>query len=116
MQTQYSETTTDLDMGLNPEELSRRLAKYGYNEAPEKKTNRAVLFAKRFWGITPWMLEAALVITWFLGKHLEFYLILGLLFFNAVLGFLQEYRANAALQLLRQKLQVKARVKRDGEW
>jgi len=116
MQSHNSEITTDLDRGLDTEEVRRRLTRYGHNEAPEKKTSRAILFAQRFWGITPWMLEVALVLTWFLGKHLEFYLILGLLFFNAILGFFQEDRANAALQLLKQKLQIKARVKREGEW
>jgi len=116
MQSTYAETTTDVERGLDSEQVRRRLAQYGYNEVPEKKGNPELLFAKRFWGITPWMLEVALVLTWFLGKHLEFYLILGLLFFNAVLGFFQENRANAALQLLRGKLEIKARVKRDGEW
>jgi H+-transporting ATPase len=116
MQNHNSETATDLDKGLDTQGVGRRLTEYGYNEVPEKRTNRAILFAERFWGITPWMLEVALALTWFLGKHLEFYLILGLLFFNAILGFFQEERANAALQLLKQKLQIKARVKRDGEW
>jgi len=116
MHSRNSETATDLDRGLDTQEVRRRLAEYGYNEVPEKRVNRAILLAKRFWGITPWMLEVALVLTWFLGNHLEFYLILGLLFFNAIPGFFQEERANAALRLLKQKLQVKARVKRDGEW
>jgi len=116
MQSTYTETATDVERGLDSEQVRRRLTEYGYNEVPEKATNRAILFAKRFWGITPWMLEVALVLTGFLGKHLEFYLILGLLFFNAILGFFQEDRANAALQLLKQRLQIKARVKRDGEW
>ncbi len=62
------------------------------------------------------MLEVTMVLTWFLGKHVEFYLILGLLLFNAMLGFIQEERANAALELLKQKLSINARVKRDREW
>lgn len=52
---------------------------------------------------------------WFMGKHLEFYLVLGLLFFNAGLGFVQEERANAALEALKQRLSVHARVRRDGQ-
>jgi len=38
------------------------------------------------------------------------------LVFNAVLGFFQEERANSALQLLKEKLRINARVKRDGNW
>ncbi|MDM7999554.1 MAG: plasma-membrane proton-efflux P-type ATPase [Dehalococcoidia bacterium] len=116
MQISDVETATDVNAGLTSREVRERLTRHGYNEVPEKKANPALLFAMRFWGITPWMLEAALVLTWFLGKHLEFYLILGLLFFNAALGFFQENRANAALQVLKRRLEIKARVKRDGEW
>jgi H+-transporting ATPase len=112
----HADITTDLNTGLDSEEVRRRLAQYGYNETPEKKSNRAILFVRKFWGITPWMLEIALVLTWVLGKHLEFYLILGLLLFNAVLGFFQEDRANTAVQMLRRSLQIKVRVKRNGGW
>ena len=107
---------TDLEKGLSTEEARQRTIKYGYNEVPEKSRNPLLLFARKFWGITPWMLEVAIVLTWFLGKHLESYLVLGLLFFNAVLGFIQEERANAALELLKQKLSINARVRRDRQW
>lgn len=111
-----TDIATDLENGLGAEEVRQRTIEYGYNEVPEKETNRAFLFARKFWGITPWMLEVTMVLTWFLGKHLEFYLVMGLLFFNAALGFIQEARANAALELLKQKLSINARVRRDGQW
>ena len=111
-----SETITALEEGLSSEEVQRRTSEYGYNEVPEKTENRIVAFLKKFWGITPWMLEITMVLTWFLGKHLEFYLVLGLLLFNAALGFVQEERANAALELLKQKLSINARVRRSREW
>ena len=111
-----ADIATDLENGLSLDEVRQRTIRYGYNEVPEKKANRVFLFAKKFWGITPWMLEVTMVLTWFLGKHLEFYLVMGLLFFNAALGFIQEARANAALELLKQKLSINARVRRDGQW
>ena len=107
---------TDLDNGLSTEEVRQRTIKFGYNEVPERRENQVLLFAKKFWGITPWMLEATMALTWFLGKHLEFYLVTGLLFFNAALGFMQETRANSALELLKQRLSINARVRRDRQW
>ena len=106
----------DLEKGLSLEEVQSRLDRYGFNEITEKKPSRAFSFVKKFWGITPWMLEVTIGLEWFLGKHFEAYVVGGLLVFNAILGFTQEEKANAALELLKQKLKVNARVKRNGSW
>ena len=103
-------------VGLSTAEAARRLAQYGRNEVPERKANPAVLFLRRFWGITPWMLELTAVLTLVLRKEIETLVVLGLLVFNAILGFTQEARANSALEQLKQRLQVNARVRRDGRW
>ncbi len=102
--------------GLSEEEAKRKLAEYGYNEVPEKKTNLILRFATKFWGLTPWMLEFTVVMELILGKNLEAYVIIALLIFNAAVSFIQEEKASSAVDLLRQKLTVKARVKRGGEW
>jgi len=62
------------------------------------------------------MLEITILMEWLLEKYLETYIIAGLLVFNAILSFFQEERANAALDLLKRKLRINARVKRDGKW
>lgn len=116
MSASTAETDTNLKSGLGAAEVRQRIARYGYNEVPEKKRSRLLLLARKFWGATPLMLGVTMGLTWFLGKHLEFYLVLGLLFFNAGLGFVQEERANAALEALKQRLSVHARVRRDGQW
>jgi H+-transporting ATPase len=116
MDSNSGDIATDLENGLSLEEVRQGTIKHGYNEIPEKRESLTILFVKKFWGITPWMLEITMVLTWFLGKHLEFYLVSGLLLFNAILGFIQEQRANSALELLKQKLSIGARVKRSGEW
>jgi hypothetical protein len=46
------ETATDVNAGLSSREVRERLTGYGYNEVPEKKANPALLFARKFWGIT----------------------------------------------------------------
>ena len=110
------EFSIDLERGLNSEEVQKRISEYGYNEVPEKRVSPIIGFVKKFWGLTPWMLEITIGLEWILGKYLEMYVVMGLLVFNAVLGFFQEERANSALQLLKEKLRINARVKRDGNW
>jgi H+-transporting ATPase len=106
----------DAETGLRSEEAQKRLGEYGYNEVPEKRVSGAARFVKKFWGLTPWMLEITIGLEWVLGKYFEMDVVIGLLVFNAILGFIQEERANSALELLKEKLKINARVKRDGNW
>jgi H+-transporting ATPase len=110
------DATIDLERGLTSEEAQKRIGEYGYNEVPDKRASGTIQFVKKFWGITPWMLEITIGLEWALGKYFEMYVVMGLLVFNAVLGFFQEERANSALQLLKEKLKINARVKRNGNW
>ncbi len=107
---------SDLDMGLKSAEVESRLKKYGYNEVPEKKVNPAVRFARNFWGLTAWMLELIIVLSWFLHQYADLYIVTGLLFFNSILGFAEAQKATSAVEALKKKLQVNARALRDGVW
>ena len=111
-----SPEAVNLMEGLRSGEVEERLRQYGYNEVPEKKINPVTRFLRKFWGITPWMLEITILLEWILGKYLEMFVVSGLLVFNVLLGFFQEEKANAALALLKTKLKANARVKRDGSW
>ncbi|EWG07877.1 MAG: cation transport ATPase [Candidatus Aramenus sulfurataquae] len=102
--------------GLSEEEAKKRLEKYGFNEVKEKKVNPVVKFLKKFWAPVPWMLEVTIVLTYVLGKYLDMYIIAFLLVFNSVVSFVQEHRAENAVELLRQKLSVQAKVLRNGKW
>jgi H+-transporting ATPase len=113
------ETLTQLNTslkGLTEKEAEERIKKYGYNEVKEKKESPIVKFLKKFWAPVPWMLEVTIVITYILGKYLDMYIITFLLVFNSIVSFIQERRAENAVELLKQKLNVKARVLRDGQW
>ena len=107
---------TELQDGLALAEVERRQKEFGHNEVPEKKTSPVVRLAKKFWGLTPWMLELTIVLSWLLQKYLDMYIIAALLALNAVLGFAQEQRASRAVEMLKQKLHVNARVLRAGKW
>jgi H+-transporting ATPase len=107
---------SNLNSGLSQAEVDERLKKYGFNEMPEKKVSPVIKFIKKFWGLTAWMLELTIILSWILQKYLDFYIIMALLFLNSILGFIQEEKASKAVEMLKRKLQINARVLRDGIW
>jgi len=107
---------SDFDSGLKQAEVENRLKQYGYNEVPEKKANPIFRFLSKFWGLTAWMLELIIILSWFLHKESDAYIVLGLLVFNAIIGFAQEQNAANTVEALKKKLQVNAKVLRDGIW
>ena len=107
---------SNLSTGLTQTEAQQRIKQYGPNAVEEKQQNPAVAFLKRFWGLTAWMLEIAIVISFVLGNYLDLYIIAALLLVNAVLGFFQEQQATRAVKALKQKLQLHTRALRDGSW
>ncbi len=102
--------------GLTSAEAARRLAQYGPNAVAEEKPHPLLAFLGKFWAPVPWMLEATVALELVLGKVPEAVIIGVLLLFNALLGLVQERRAQSALAVLRQHLSVQGRVRRDGNW
>ena len=102
--------------GLTGEEARRRLESYGLNEVRERKKSPLLAFLGRYWGPMPWLLEAAMVLAYFLKHALEAGLIFLLLSVNAVIGRLQERNSQKALESLKKHLAVMAKVRRDGTW
>ena len=107
---------SDLNVGLKGTEVESRLKQYGYNEVPEKKINPAVRFVKKFWGLTAWMLEIIIILSWILQRYADLYIVTVLLFLNSILGFAEEQKASSAVEALKKRLQVNARVLREGTW
>jgi H+-transporting ATPase len=102
--------------GLSTAEAERRLARYGPNELPEKRTNPLVRLLSAFWGPIPWMIEAATILSLVVQHWADFGIILALLVMNALVGFWEEYQADTTIAALKSKLALQARVKRDGAW
>ncbi|MGO8720204.1 MAG: plasma-membrane proton-efflux P-type ATPase [Acidobacteriaceae bacterium] len=102
--------------GLSQAEAEKRLTQYGPNEIAEKKTNVILKFLSYFWGPIPWMIEAAVILSGVVKHWLDFFIILFLLFSNAVVAFWEEHQAGNAIDALKATLAIKARVKRDGKW
>src|SRR5664279_2671941 len=102
--------------GLTQEEAKKRLVKYVSNEIEEKKSNQFLKFLSYFWGPIPWMIEAAVILSAVARHWPDFGIILVLLLANGLVGFWEEREAGSAIEALKAKLAVKARVKRDGKW
>jgi H+-transporting ATPase len=102
--------------GLSSKEAAERLAQFGPNAVKEDSTHPVLALLSKFWAPVPWMLEVTLILEFALKKYPEAAIIGALLIFNAALSFIQENRAQHALDLLRQRLSVQARVLRDGRW
>jgi len=102
--------------GLSQAEAQKRFTQYGPNEIEEKKTNPFLKFLSYFWGPIPWMIEAAVILSAVARHWPDFFIILLLLVANAVVGFWEEHQAGNAIEALKARLAIKARVKRDGKW
>ncbi len=101
--------------GLNCEDAERRLLQTGYNEIEEgKKKNVLVLFAEQFKSFLIIILLAAVAISAFLGELLDATVIFAIIIAVAILGFVQEFRAEKAIEALKQIAAPVARVRRDG--
>jgi Ca2+-transporting ATPase len=106
------EVTTD---GLTSDEVRRRLTEHGPNELPqvEGPTAWSILLAQ-LKNVLIIILVVATVLSAFLGEVLEAVVIAVILLFAILLGFVQEYRAERAMEALRRMAAPTARVLRDG--
>ncbi|EIE81463.1 plasma-membrane proton-efflux P-type ATPase [Rhizopus delemar RA 99-880] len=106
---------TDPSCGLSSQEVAERQERFGMNELPEKKTNPFLKFFGYFTGPISYLIEISCVIAGIVGDWIDFGIILALLIINAVIGYIEEAKAESALDALRQTLALKTRCYRDNE-
>ena len=106
----------DPGKGLSAAEAQKRLAQYGPNALPEEKTNLFKKIAGHFVGPIAFMIEAAALVSLILGDWGDFFIIFGLLVFNAGLEFYQDSKATSALAALKNSLAPQATALRDGKF
>ncbi|KAF8983025.1 hypothetical protein BGZ46_000105 [Entomortierella lignicola] len=105
---------TDPKHGLTSTEAAERLAQFGPNELAEVKRNPFLKFLSYFTGAIAYLIEVACIISAVVKDWLDFGIILALLLVNACIGFIEESKAESALDALRQTLALKTRCWRDG--
>ena len=102
--------------GLSEAEAAARLRQYGYNELKgKKKTSPIIVFLSQFLSPLIYVLLIAAIISAVLQHILDAGVIMGVLLLNATIGFIQETRAEKAMEALVRMAAPRARVRRDGK-
>ncbi|WP_374693404.1 cation-translocating P-type ATPase [Acidithiobacillus sp. AMEEHan] len=103
--------------GLSHDEIAARQRRYGANRLPtQPPPNWALRFLRQFRDPLIYVLLAAFLVTLLLGHLLDSAVILAVLLINALIGTLQEGKAESALAAIRKILRLQAKVRRAGEW
>ncbi len=110
-----SELLDSPSKGLTQEEVRRRLEVFGRNRlTPPKRRSASARFFSQFTNVLIFVLLGASVVTAVLGEWVDTGVILGVVLINAIIGFIQEGKAEAALEAIRKMLSLQASVQRDG--
>ncbi|KTD18458.1 cation-transporting P-type ATPase [Legionella jordanis] len=109
-------TLNSSEFGLSEEESQRRLKDYGPNRLAEPKRKSTVFrFVLQFHNILIYVLLAAALVTSFLQHWMDTAIILAVVVINALIGIIQEGKAEKALDAIRKILPSTAAVIRNGE-
>jgi len=104
------------EKGLKDEESNERLAYFGENKLPEaKKKSKFIIFLSQFNNALIYVLIVSSVITALLRHWIDTGVILGVVLINSILGYIQEGKAEKALDSIRKMMSAKATVFREGQ-
>ncbi|MGL5782213.1 MAG: HAD-IC family P-type ATPase, partial [Plesiomonas shigelloides] len=102
---------------MSSTEAQQRLSKYGPNRLPEPERESVFIrFINHFKNMLVYILLAAAAATAFLGHWVDTWVIVGVVVLNAIVGFVQEGKAETALAGIRKMLSSRAQVLRDNAW
>jgi cation-transporting ATPase F len=109
--------STHPQKGLSPFEAKHRLEKFGPNSVTAKKQKGPLIrFLLQFHQPLVYILLAAGTVTLLLQEWVDASVILGVVLVNAFIGFIQEAKAEKAIESLKQMMTTQATVLRDGKW
>jgi Ca2+-transporting ATPase len=113
---QVLEALETFEEGLGNAEAARRLEEYGPNQlAEEDKVSRLTILLHQFTSPLIYILLIAAVVTLLLAEYIDTGVILAVVVLNAIIGYLQESKAEESVQSLKRLLVAKARVVRSGQ-
>ncbi len=108
---------TNTEQGLTNEEVVNRLNEHGLNELREgEKKSALLMFFAQFKDFMMLILLAATLISGFLGEYVDAIAIIAIVVINAVMGFVQEWKAEKSLDALKEMSTPLVQVLRNGEW
>lgn len=112
----FTHYNTDPENGLDNDEVKERRNVFGYNQLRGQKRKTVLqMFFSHMQDALIYVLLAAVAVTAFMGEYMDSVIILVVVFINAVLGVVQEFRAGNAIESLRKLTVAKAVVKRTGQ-
>ncbi|WP_445475119.1 cation-translocating P-type ATPase [Methanococcoides methylutens] len=101
--------------GLSEEEAAKRLLEYGFNELEEKtKVTPLKVLLRQFANFIVWVLLAAAIISLTIDEVVNFWVIVIIIAFVVILGFVQEFKAEKAMEALKKMVQPVTHVVRGG--
>jgi magnesium-transporting ATPase (P-type) len=101
--------------GLSDDEAATRLEEHGPNKLPEaRRTTPLERFVRQFKDVLIYVLLAAAMLTAFLGEWIDTGVILAVVLVNAIIGYIQEGKAEEALESIRRMLALEATALRGG--
>jgi magnesium-transporting ATPase (P-type) len=107
---------TDRERGLSAAEAEARQARFGPNRLPAaRKRSPWLRFLTQFDNLLIYVLLAAAIVTFLLSDYVDTVVILAVVVLNALIGFIQEGKAEAAIEAVRNLLSPSATVLRDGQ-
>ncbi|MCX8108212.1 MAG: cation-transporting P-type ATPase [Verrucomicrobiae bacterium] len=105
----------DKQRGLSTEEVEKRFAKYGPNQMTARRGRPPwVRFLQQFTQPLVYILLAATAVSAALGEWVDASVIFGVVFVNAIVGFIQESKAEKAIESLAKMVRTEATVRRNG--
>ena len=104
------------ESGLASDKIKRKLKKYGFNELKKKKKINALkIFLRQFKSFIIYILIAAVIISLIAKENVDAVVISIILIINTILGFIQEYKAEKAIEALKKLVTFNVKVKRNNK-
>ncbi|SEK98827.1 cation-translocating P-type ATPase [Parapedobacter koreensis] len=101
--------------GLNKADITARQERYGPNKIEGgKQKSKLAIFVAQFKDVMIAILAIAAAISFFVGEHTDAYVIIGIILGNAIIGYIQESRAEASIQKLQQMAAQHTMAVRNG--
>ncbi len=101
-------------IGLSATQAAKSLERFGYNELKKERQFTALkVFFRQFINVIVWILIIASVISYGIGEEINFWVINFIVVFVVLMGFLQEFKAERAMEALKQIVRPQTKVIRD---
>ena len=115
-QTLLTKLNTSIEQGLSSAQIRQVQQTHGKNTLPKKQgISIKTLILNQLQDVIVWILLVASAISFFLGEHVDAYIILIIVILNGLLGFFQEYKAEKGIQKLLTSTIIQCKVLRDSK-